>query len=93
MFRKGVYLYVFHYLCYVKNMSTYFLEEQLSGKRDTELNEEEDINMDGISDNNWRGVASEGDNNNKIHALRWDVCVKEKERLIKGDIFWCPFRI
>ena len=30
-------------------------------------------------------VAEEGDYKKKIHALRWDVYVKEKEELIKRE--------
>ena len=31
----------------------------------------------------WRYVAQEGDDKKEIHALRWDIYVKEKEELIK----------
>ena len=43
MFERGMYFYVFYCLCYVKDISTYMLEEQVSEERDTDLNEEEDI--------------------------------------------------
>ena len=38
MFGKGVYLYVFYCLGYVKEMSTHFSEDQVSNKRDPYLN-------------------------------------------------------
>ena len=41
---------------------------------------------------NYRDIAEEGDDKKKIHEMRWEVYVKEKEELIKGD-FWCPFHI
>ena len=43
------------------------------------LNEEEDIKMDVIRDENWRGVYEEIGDKKKIHALRWYVYVKYKE--------------
>ena len=46
MFERGMYLSVFCCLCYVKNISTDILEEQVSEERDLELNEEEDIRME-----------------------------------------------
>ena len=45
----------------------------MSEERDPDLNEEEDIIMDEIRDEHWRDVAEEGDDNNKIHALRLEV--------------------
>ena len=33
----------------------------------------------------WKDVAEGGDNKKKIHALRWEVYVKEKEELIKRE--------
>ena len=35
------------------------------------LNEEEDIRLDAIRKDHWRYVVEEGDDENKIHALRW----------------------
>ena len=29
MFERGMYIFVFYYLCYVKDISTYMLEEQM----------------------------------------------------------------
>ena len=54
----------------------YLSEEQVSEERDPDLNGEEDIRMDEIRENPCRDVAEEGDNKNKIHALRWDFNVK-----------------
>ena len=82
MFERGVYLFVFYSLCYVKYMSTDFSEEQVSAERDPDLNGEEDIIMDEIRDENWRDVAEEGENKKNIHSLRWYVYVKDKEDLI-----------
>ena len=48
MFGKGMYYYVFYYLCYVKDISTYMLEDQVTEERDTDLNEEEYIRLDAI---------------------------------------------
>ena len=31
----------------------------------------------------WRGVAEDGQDNSKIHALRWDLYTREKQDLIK----------
>ena len=60
--------------------------------RDTELNEEEDIRLNVIREDHWRDVAEEGEDKKKIHALRWEVYIKDKEELIKRD-FWCPLQI
>ena len=57
MFEISMYLYVFYCLCYVKEMSTDFLEEQVSEERDPDLNEEEGIKMDEIRDKHWIYVA------------------------------------
>ena len=56
-------------------MSNYWVAEE----RDPDLNEEEDIILDEIREEHWRDVSEEGDEKKKIHALRWDVYVKEKE--------------
>ena len=92
MFVKGMYFSVFYCLCYEMDVSKYMSEDQRSEERDPDLNEEEDIRMDEIRDDHWRYVSEEGDNKKKMHALRWDMCVKEKEELINRD-FWCPFHI
>ena len=55
----------------------------MSEKRDPDLNEEEDIILDAIREDHWRDVDKEGEDNNNIHALRWEVYVKDKEELIK----------
>ena len=72
----------------------------MAEERDPELNEKEDIRFDKIWEDHWRDIAEENDDKKKIHALRWDVYVKDKEELItrlflvsvshpKGEkIFW-----
>ena len=77
MFGIGVYFSVFYCLCYVMDMSTK-IEEQVSEERVPDLNEDEDIRMDEIGDEHWRDDYEEGDYKNKIHALRWDVSIKDK---------------
>ena len=57
MFGKGMDLSVFYCLCYVNNISTDMLEDQVAEERDPELNEEEDIILDGIREEHWRYVA------------------------------------
>ena len=52
-----MYLSVFNCLCYVKDISTDMSEDQVSEERDPDLNEEEDIIMDGIRDEHWRDIA------------------------------------
>ena len=42
----------------------------------------EDIRFDIIWEDNWRDLAEENNNKKKIHALIWNVYVKEKEELI-----------
>ena len=59
-------------------MSTDMSEDQVAEERDPDLNEEEDIILDEIRKENGRNVAEEGDDKKKIHALRWEVHVKEK---------------
>ena len=39
--------------------------------------------MDEIRDEHWRNVAEEGDDKKKMHDLRWEIYVKEKEELIE----------
>ena len=73
MFGKGMYLSVFYFLCYIKDISTYMLEEQASEERDTDLNEEEDIIMEDSIEDNCRDVAEDDVDKKNIHALRWDV--------------------
>ena len=58
----------------------------MSEKRDPDLNEEEDIILDAIREDHRRDVDKEGEDKNNIHALRWEVYVKDKEELIKRDL-------
>ena len=95
-----MYLYVIYCLCYAKDIYTDMSKDQGAEERDPELNEKEDIRLDEIRGEHWRGASEEGHNKKKIHALRWKVYVKEKEELIKreflvsfthpkgGAIFW-----
>ena len=85
MYVKGMYLSLFYWLCYVKYMSTYLLGEHVSEERDPNSNNEEDIIMDETRDNHWRVVSEEDDDKKKIHALRWEVYVKNKDKLIKRE--------
>ena len=71
MFGKGMYLYVFYCLCYVKDVYTDMLEDQVSEERDLESNEDEDIKLDSIREDNYRYVAKEGEDKKRIHTLRW----------------------
>ena len=45
----------------------------------------EDIRFDIIWEDNWRDLAEENNDKKKIHALRWNVYVKEKEELIARE--------
>ena len=54
-------------------------------ERDPDLNKDEDIRMDETRYNHWRVVSEEYDDKKKIHALRWEVYVKKKEKLIKRE--------
>ena len=83
MFVKGIYLSMFYCLCYFKDISTDMLEDQVAEQRYKDLNEEEDIIFDAIREEHLGGVAEEGDNKNKIRALRWEVYVIYKEDLMK----------
>ena len=68
-----MYFSVFYCLCYVKDISTDMLEEQVSEERDTDLNEKEDIRMEDSREEHWRDVSVDDEDNNKIHALKWDI--------------------
>ena len=46
------------------------------------LNEMEDIRFDKIWEDHRRDLAEENDDKKKIHALIWNVYIKEKEELI-----------
>ena len=95
MFERGIHLYFNFCLCIVKEIS-----KQLSEEIYTELDEEEDITMNEIKAETWRGVDEDGKDKNNIYALRWEVYKIEKDYLIKtvflvfvphpkgGDIFW-----
>ena len=43
---------------------------------DTNLNEEEEIIMDGINNEHLRDVYEEGEYKKDIHSLSWEVYVK-----------------
>ena len=42
----------------------------------------EDSRFDIIGEDNWRDLSEENKNKKKIHALIWNVYVKEKDELI-----------
>ena len=48
MFRKGMYLSLFYFLCYEMHVYIDMSEDQISEERYPQLNEEEDIRMDEI---------------------------------------------
>ena len=76
------------------------LKNQVQEERYPYLNEEENFIIEDSGQDHWRDVAEDGDNKQKIHTLRREVYIKEKEELIKvkfsvsvthlkgGDIFW-----
>ena len=57
MFGRGIYFSVFYFLCYVKDMSMYMSEEKVLEEIDQDLNEEEDIIMDGTREEHWRDLS------------------------------------
>ena len=78
MFVNGMYLSVLYCLCYDTNIYTDMSEDQVTEERDPDLNEEEDIMLDEIRGDHWRGISEEGDYKKNIHALRWDIYAKNK---------------
>ena len=80
-----MYLSVFYFLCYYTDISTDISEEQVAEERDPDLNEMEDIRFDKIREDHWRDIAEEKDDRKKIHVLRWDLYVKEREELITRE--------
>ena len=56
-------------------------------ERDPDLNEKEDIMFDKIWEDHWRDIAEENNDKKKIHALRWDLYIKDKEELITKRVF------
>ena len=50
MFEGVIYFSVLYFLCYFKEISTDILEEQVSEEIDPDLNEEEDIRMEDITE-------------------------------------------
>ena len=67
------------------DVPTYMLEGQVSEENDLELNEEEDIRFNEIREYHWMDVDEEGEDKKKIHALRWEVYVNDKEDLLKRE--------
>ena len=76
MFGKCLYLYVFYCLCCDRDRFTDISEDQIAEERDPDLNEEEDVALDEIREEHWRGFAEEVDDKKKIHPLRWEFYVK-----------------
>ena len=70
MFERGMHVYLFYCLCYVKEISTDMLEEQVSEERDLELNDQEGIRMEYSRKDHCRDVSKDGENNINIHSLR-----------------------
>ena len=52
-----MHLSIFYCLCCVKDKFIDMLEYQVSEDIDPDLNDEEDIRLDAISEEHWRGVA------------------------------------
>ena len=92
MFEIGMYFYVFYCLCYVKDISTYMLEEQVSEERDIDLNSEDYTRMEDSKEDHWRDVIEDGEDKSDISALRWYVYTIEKEEFIK-IFFKCALHI
>ena len=57
----------------------------MSDKRDSDLNEEEDIIMEEIREEHLRDVGEDDNDKSKICALEWDVYTREKEGFIKKE--------
>ena len=70
---------MFYCLCYVKDISPDVLEEQVSEERDPDLNKEEYIIIEDSMEERWRGVAEDGQDKTKIHALREEVHTREND--------------
>ena len=79
IFERDVYFYVFYCLCFVDDISTYMLEEQLSEERDPHVDEEEDKKMADSREDYWRYVAEDDEYKSDINSLRWYVHTKEEE--------------
>ena len=82
MFVKGMYLFIFYFLFYDTDLTTYYSEEQVVEERDPDHDEMDDIRFDEIREDHQRDLAEESNDKKKIHALRWCVYVKEKEEII-----------
>ena len=54
-------------------------------ERDPDLNNMEDIRFNKIWEDHWMDIAEENYDKKKIHSLRWNVYIKEKEELNKRD--------
>ena len=77
MFERGMYLSVFYFLCYVKEISVYMLEEQVSEEKYPDLNEEEYIRFEYSRDEHRSNISEDGDDKKNIHSLRWDIYKKD----------------
>ena len=85
MFGKSINQSFICCLINVKDISTDMSEEQVLEERDLDLNKEQDIRFYAIREDHWRDVDEEGENKMKIHALGWEVYIKEKGELIKRE--------
>ena len=70
MFVNGMYFSVFYCLCYDTDIYTDMSKEQVAEERDPDLNEEEDIRLDGIRKEHWKDISEEGDDKKNIHSQR-----------------------
>ena len=80
-----MYFSVFYCLYYDTDISTDIPEDQVAEEIYTDLNDKEDIRFDEIWEDHWRDITEENDDKEKIHALRWDVYVEEKEEIITRE--------
>ena len=68
MFVNVMYLSVFYFLCYDTDISTDMSEDQVAEERYPDLNEKEEIRLDGIWEDHWRDIAEENDDKKKIQG-------------------------
>ena len=71
MFEQGMYLYVFHYLCFVNDISTVMSEYQAREEVDSSLELEEKLFLLDDRGNNWKYFIVENNEDNKnVDTLR-----------------------
>ena len=68
MFERGMHFSMFYCLCYVTEIPTDMLEEQISEERDPDLDEEEDIRMEYSREEHWKYFYEDDKDKSKIHG-------------------------